>query len=115
VEQEAPAVEKHFLDARRLRPLGDGGPDLRGRLEVVAADDAQRRLEARRRGEGAALRVVDHLRRDVLERAVHRQPRLLARHLPEPVADALAALREQLELLHRHRAPLTSSCLPCGR
>src|SRR5687768_245855 len=68
----ARAVEDHARDAGRLRPLGDELADLGRLLALLAGEGVVGHGEER-----AALRVVDDLRRDVLQRAEHDQARAL--------------------------------------
>src|SRR5258708_23353804 len=108
VEIAAP-VEDHGAGPGLARALGDGlahgdgGVGVGGDLELLA----QVGLVGRGRGQGDALRVVDHLRRDVVQAAEDRQPRTLRGSgdaLPHP--DVPAITRGAAVVLGEHlRAP----------
>ena len=85
VVEEAALVEHNLLDVERLALLSDGLPDLlrridvRRRLEPLLHARGQRRRRAQRVALALVLRVVDHLRVDVVVRTVHREPGPLLR------------------------------------
>src|ERR1700722_2899765 len=102
----AAAVEHHFLDALRRGAFGDElaarlrRPDVGAGLEARA----QLLLHRRRRSDGRAGAVVDHLGIDVLRRAKHRQPRPRSGRRLDGAADARLA---PFDLFGRHgRLPL---------
>src|SRR6185437_10710765 len=109
-------VEHNVADTGSGRPLRQQLADL-GRGGLVGAGlqlALHLLLETGGSRHRAALGVVDQLGIDVLRRAVHRQPRLAARIVLEIGADAPLAPVGLVQLA-QHGAPLTSSCLPCGR
>jgi hypothetical protein len=96
VVAESRAVEGDLGHARRLRLLGDALADL-GRgflLRAVREASAHVLLERRGRGEHLAAGRVDHLRVDVLVRAVHRE----AHALLAPMRTRVFAARRCLEI-----------------
>src|SRR5690606_25058128 len=69
------AVEHDLGDTGSLRALGDEFADLAGLGGLVTVERTQVRLERGRRGDGAALAVVDQLDEDVASRTVDDEAR----------------------------------------
>src|SRR6185437_6926160 len=115
MEEIAAAVEDHRADTGRLGALGDELADRRRGGLVGAALEAlaQALVDARRRRQGLALRVVDHLGIDVLRGAEHAEPRPASRMLGDPAAHAPLPAAEQVFGFAAHGTASTSSCLPC--
>src|SRR5438067_6960793 len=113
----ASAVEDHVLDALCGRPLRQELADRLGRRDVGAVLEATAHIlfERRRRSERLAFEVVDHLGIDVLGRAEHRKPLTVT----GGAADAPPYLRgppqRPINDCRHRKAPVTFSCLPCGR
>src|SRR5262249_20813150 len=72
----AATIEDHLFDSLGGGALGDQLAHRFGGLDITAGFQvsAQRLVERRSRGQRGAAHVVDHLRVDVLARAVHGQP-----------------------------------------
>src|SRR5450631_1663726 len=107
------AVEHHFLDALGGGAFGDQLADRLGRTDIGAGLEAapQVLFDRRRRGDGRAGLVVDHLGVDVLRRTKHRQARTRARGRLDGASDARLA---PYDLLTRHD-PLRYFFLPSLR
>src|SRR5258705_7486920 len=80
VVEIAAAIEHHPFDALRRCALGEPFSDRLGRLDVGAGLEAAAHVLFQRGGgrHRLALRVVDHLRVDVLRRTENREPRAAA-------------------------------------
>src|SRR6267143_2908067 len=99
VVHEAVPVEHDRGDLRFLALLRHQLAHFLGQLLLLPLAVLELGREGGRRGQRLARRVVDHLRIDVVQAAVHREPRALLRTL-HPLADVRLAAQPQLLLLH---------------